>query len=687
MNHILIIDDDHDFRQLVCTYLKKIYPQTIITEYDPIASGIPPKDFDWSEYDFLILDYYLCIQNFTGLDLLKREQTNPLFPASIMLTGAGNEEVAAKSLKFGANKYIDKQGLTKTQLKESIEEAWQRHQDNLRKRRLIERRNHAFNKRRFYQQLESTPGLDFNRLTRCILSMEIVSEGGGGKIDLLSRNSILKHLSLICFRFLSVRHPELCITTLTDDSLALILDYGTDQNAIRTEISQLQTEVINNSWRSGDDRISYGISTTVAIVNEQGLTGDDITGQFRAAIIRARTVASGNNHVLLHHVSVEKPAATGELEESGATAKADTAADAQAGEQQPSETQIPPVTPAAPQPADAPAKPSEPVAPAAVEAADIESGETLETATSEGPTEANGDAFSTTTTTSPAATPSHSYEIRLDESTLGEQDRKIIQALDEQRIIQLFQPIIVFSSDLFDYNEVFHVSLRMVDKAGDEESAKEIFSTQENPEVSKYMDRWMIKEIIGHIVDTGAEDTSPMFIIKLSHHSLSDTTLFNWLRALLSGIESFRPGEFITLEISMAAMMHNRKQISALIQYLAKTYGFHFALGHIEDINDIKSIVDQPAIHMLILESATIEQLKSIKVEGEQADNFVNLLRKQHIHLIARDIHDSGQLMAAIAAGADLAMGDFVGTPQTQLDEFANIETYDLDKRLNSTVY
>jgi len=685
MNHILIIDDDHDYRQLVSTYLKKIYPQTTITEYDPIARGIPPKDFDWSEYDFLVLDYYLCIQNFTGLDLLKREQTNPLFPASIMLTGAGNEEVAAKSLKFGANKYIDKQGLTKTHLKEAVEGAWQQHQDNLRKRRLIERRNIAFNKRRFYQQLESTPGLDFSRLTRCILSMEVVSESGGGKIDLLSKNSILKHLSLICFRFLSVRHPELCITTLTDDSLALILDYGTDQNAIKTEISQLQTEVINNSWRSGDDRISYGISTTVAIVNEQGLTGDDITDQFRAAAIRARTVASGNNHVLLHHVSVEKPA--GEHEEPGATAKADTAADAQPGEQQTSETHTPPVTPAGPQPADAPAKPSEPVAPVTVEAEDIESGGTVETPTSEGTTEAARDASAAITTTSSAATPSHSYEIRLDESTLGEQDRKIIQALDEQRIIQLFQPIIVFSSDLFDYNEVFHVSLRMVDKAGDEESAQEIFSTQENPEVSKYLDRWMIKEIIGHIVDTGSEDTSPMFIIKLSHHSLSDTTLFIWLRDLLSGIGSFRPGEFITLEISMAAMMHNRKQISALIQYLAKTHGFHFALGHIEDVNDIKSIVDQPAIHMLILESATIEQLKSIKVEGEEADNFINLLRKQHIHLVARNIHDSGQLMAAIAAGADLAMGEFVGTPQTQLDEFANIETYDLDKRLNSTVY
>ncbi|MDX1519692.1 MAG: response regulator, partial [Gammaproteobacteria bacterium] len=113
MHNILIIDDDFDYRQLVSTFLKKTFPDTQVTEFDPIASGIPGRNFDWSKFDCVIVDYYLCIQNFTGLDLLKREQTNPAFPASIMLTGAGNEEIAAKSLKFGANKYISKQGLTK----------------------------------------------------------------------------------------------------------------------------------------------------------------------------------------------------------------------------------------------------------------------------------------------------------------------------------------------------------------------------------------------------------------------------------------------------------------------------------------------------------------------------------------------------------------------------------------------
>lgn len=714
MNHIIIIDDDHDYRKLVSTYLTKIFPEATVTEYDPIAMGVPGEDFDWSEYDFLILDYYLCIKNFTGLDLLKREQTNPSFPASVMLTGAGSEEVAAKSLKFGANKYINKQGLTKTHLKESIEEAWQSHQENLRKRKLIERRNHTFNKSRFYRELDATPGLDFVQTTRCIISMEVVTADDDASIDLLNRNSILKHLSLICFRFLSVRHPELCITTFTDNSLAVIVDFTKDAEAMKSEISALQNEAIKSPWRDPAGHIIYGISTAVIIMESGDCSHDDIQEQLRSAISRARTVASGNNHILLHRVTsshedkeqvvvsdTDATETSGDVEQQEPETADDKAETGSAGDATTEDTGQAADTTSGTD-AESPSPESltgeEPAMPSQEPESETQQGQptTMPAAVEPVAETASPQETVSTTTVSPETTsveektertPSSSYEIELDESKLGDQDKKIIRALDERRIIQLFQPIIVFNNELFDYDEVFHVSLRMVDAGGDEASATEIFSTQENPEVSKYIDRWMIKEAISHIVDAGEEGQSPMFIIKLSHHSLSDTTLFNWLRALLSGFERFKPGEFITLEISMAALSHNRKQISALVQFLSKNYGFHFAIGHIESVMDIKNIMNLSGIHLLMLEADAIDELKTITVEEAPDENFVSALKKKQIYIITRDVHDSGELMAAIAAGADMAMGEFVGAAQTELDEMSNIESYELDKRLNSTIY
>jgi DNA-binding NtrC family response regulator len=69
---ILIIDDDIDYRNLLKTYLAKSLPLVELVEYDPVASGVPDEDYDWSQYGVLILDYYLCIHNFTGLDLFHK---------------------------------------------------------------------------------------------------------------------------------------------------------------------------------------------------------------------------------------------------------------------------------------------------------------------------------------------------------------------------------------------------------------------------------------------------------------------------------------------------------------------------------------------------------------------------------------------------------------------------------------
>ena len=60
---ILIFDDDADFRKLLDLRLKKLFPGAVLEEYDPIASGVPDANFDWSRYDVLLLDYFLCTEN------------------------------------------------------------------------------------------------------------------------------------------------------------------------------------------------------------------------------------------------------------------------------------------------------------------------------------------------------------------------------------------------------------------------------------------------------------------------------------------------------------------------------------------------------------------------------------------------------------------------------------------------
>ena len=108
---ILIIDDDPDLRSLLGHYIKQRWPSAVVDEYDPLDHDFPGKDFALGSYQALILDYMLGRGD--GLDWLARLKQRPDCPKVLFLTGAGNESIAVRAMKAGADDYQRKQELTR----------------------------------------------------------------------------------------------------------------------------------------------------------------------------------------------------------------------------------------------------------------------------------------------------------------------------------------------------------------------------------------------------------------------------------------------------------------------------------------------------------------------------------------------------------------------------------------------
>ena len=125
LKSILILDDDVEFRKLLKSLLSEYFQGVEFYEYDPVEKGEPADDFDWSKFDVLILDYYLCVHGLNGLDLFQKNQIKANFPPTIMLTGAGNEELAIRVLKSGIKDYIRKDKLNTAMLAEAITNAYE----------------------------------------------------------------------------------------------------------------------------------------------------------------------------------------------------------------------------------------------------------------------------------------------------------------------------------------------------------------------------------------------------------------------------------------------------------------------------------------------------------------------------------------------------------------------------------
>ena len=159
LQHILVVDDQKHVRLLLGKFLSSRYPAANITFYDPIDQGRPTESFDWHEFDLVILDINLGPgQN--GLDWLAEARSHGHSPATLVLTGEGDEETAVRAFEVGALGYLSKLRLTKGRLSEAIDKALAKSDNASRRNSTTQIRSSILNKSLFYNRLSrSVEGL------------------------------------------------------------------------------------------------------------------------------------------------------------------------------------------------------------------------------------------------------------------------------------------------------------------------------------------------------------------------------------------------------------------------------------------------------------------------------------------------------------------------------------------------
>jgi two-component system response regulator AtoC len=113
---ILVVDDDPDFSRLAASVIEEAgfaAPQVAGTVRDALAAA--------TEADLVLLDHRLPDGN--GLSLLPALRAMPRQPAVILITGHGDEALAAGALRAGAYDYLIKDAALASLLPEVVEHA------------------------------------------------------------------------------------------------------------------------------------------------------------------------------------------------------------------------------------------------------------------------------------------------------------------------------------------------------------------------------------------------------------------------------------------------------------------------------------------------------------------------------------------------------------------------------------
>jgi len=106
MRLLLIEDSDADGLNIL-RQVHEALPEAEVEQWPPKERGRPPRDFDWKRYDALLLS-----DTPGGEDGIKwlREFRKP--PPTLILAGAGGENLAVRAIKAGASDFLLKAELT-----------------------------------------------------------------------------------------------------------------------------------------------------------------------------------------------------------------------------------------------------------------------------------------------------------------------------------------------------------------------------------------------------------------------------------------------------------------------------------------------------------------------------------------------------------------------------------------------
>ncbi|MGH8245710.1 MAG: EAL domain-containing protein, partial [Gammaproteobacteria bacterium] len=201
-----------------------------------------------------------------------------------------------------------------------------------------------------------------------------------------------------------------------------------------------------------------------------------------------------------------------------------------------------------------------------------------------------------------------------------------------------------------------------------------IYADAELPAFCKYIDRWLLRETIGRVVNS--ENRRHVFVLNISEASLADPSLFNWLRKALTGLDACRPGKYIALEVAAADFMAEKKKTAALMNYLKGSHGFRFVLGDFKTADELKSLTASDGFHLLRMHAELFSQIRVGPAEG--VASALQLLKEAGAEIIVDDIKDATALTDAIAGGASYAMGIFIGEPVRTLDQTSNVESFEI---------
>ncbi|MDX1695725.1 MAG: EAL domain-containing protein [Ketobacteraceae bacterium] len=239
--------------------------------------------------------------------------------------------------------------------------------------------------------------------------------------------------------------------------------------------------------------------------------------------------------------------------------------------------------------------------------------------------------------------------------------KRLKQAMDEERLTLLFQPIVSMEGDGF---ERYEVLMRL--REGENLLSPTSFLTSDAPaNVKRFLDRWVINRALRVMTDSMADRKELKFFIKVCAETIADKSFIDWLGKILSVTDA--PIERCVFEVREESVMSNFAEAQAFINFV-REQGACVCIENFGSKPQSLKLLDYIEVDYVKLDREYLAAIGSHDERDLRLDSIIDKANKMEVSTLASFVETTSNLSLALQKGVALFQGYFLQPPQESMD-------------------
>ncbi len=238
------------------------------------------------------------------------------------------------------------------------------------------------------------------------------------------------------------------------------------------------------------------------------------------------------------------------------------------------------------------------------------------------------------------------------------QRQDIIDALDSERFVLLYQPIIALDPEQTRLHTRAEVLLRMLDTSGQVITPGAFLPSASRFGLMPQIDRWVIERVFGGYPHIFMQNPDLVLSLNLSAASIADESLAEYILQRFE--QTVVKPQQICFEVSESALNHNLASAQGLIKRL-QAAGCHFALDNFGSGLASFAAVKNLDIDFIKIDGSLVRGMETDDVDRTMVESINAMAHLLHIRTIAENVDAESSLERLKAIEVDYAQGYYLG--------------------------